>query len=109
MAYTPITKLDKFNGEEDNAYVWLNDVAKAITANNWNDARYFSNNNSINKLANTFTTIKQGDTEAILNQFIRGLHSSILQQVRPMHLVDFPTTVTYARDFEAAELKANYT
>ncbi|KAG9295596.1 hypothetical protein G9A89_000961 [Geosiphon pyriformis] len=67
--------------------------------------RYFSNNNSINCLVNTFTTIKQGETEAvttylgrfhqnlhqiqaidanyftapqILNQFIHGLHSSIL-------------------------------
>ncbi|KAG9306210.1 hypothetical protein G9A89_016114 [Geosiphon pyriformis] len=44
----------------------------------------------------------------ILNQFIRGLCSSILQQVHPMHPVDLPTTVTYARDFEAAELEANY-
>ncbi|KAG9286954.1 hypothetical protein G9A89_001192 [Geosiphon pyriformis] len=67
--------------------------------------RYFSNNNSINCLTNTFTTIKQGDTKAvttylerfhrnlcqiqaiqadyftvpqILNQFIRELCSSIL-------------------------------
>ncbi|KAG9289973.1 hypothetical protein G9A89_010279 [Geosiphon pyriformis] len=70
---------------------------------------YFSNNNNINKLANTFTTIRQEDTEAILNQFIRRLHSSILQQVCPMHPVDLPTTVTYTRDFEAAELEANHT
>ncbi|KAG9285488.1 hypothetical protein G9A89_000167 [Geosiphon pyriformis] len=68
--------------------------------------RYFSNNNSINRLVNTFTTMKQGKTEVvttylghfhrnlcqiqaidanyftvsqILNQFICGLHSSILQ------------------------------
>ncbi|KAG9299440.1 hypothetical protein G9A89_009392 [Geosiphon pyriformis] len=97
--------------------------------------RYFSDNNSINCLASTFTTLKQEDTEAIitylghfhrnlhqiqaiqanyftvpqiLNQFIRGLHSSILQRVRPMHLVDLSTTVTHARDFKAAELKANH-
>ncbi|KAG9288250.1 hypothetical protein G9A89_021281 [Geosiphon pyriformis] len=97
--------------------------------------RYFSNNNNINHLTNTFTTIKQEDTEAvttylehfyrnlrqiqaiqadyftasqILNQFIRGLHSSILQQIRLMHPVDLPTTITHARDFEAAELKANH-
>ncbi|KAG9302592.1 hypothetical protein G9A89_007296 [Geosiphon pyriformis] len=149
MAYALITKLDKFNGEEDNAQVWLNDIAKAITANNWDDAKvmqvipyflqdtadYFSNNNSINKLANTFTTIKQGDTEAvtiylrcfhknlhqiqaiqanyfitpqILNQFIRELHSNILQQVCSMHPMDLPTTVTYARDFEATKLEANH-
>ncbi|KAG9297098.1 hypothetical protein G9A89_019379 [Geosiphon pyriformis] len=165
MAYAPIMKLNKFNGEENDAQVWLNNMAKAITANNWDDARviqdtadawyqslvvkpqnfngfkteflqYFSNNNSINKLANTFTTIRQGDTEAvttylehfhrnlyqiqviqadyfivpqILNQFIRRLHSSILQQVCPMHLVNLLTAVTYARDFEAAELEANHT
>ncbi|KAG9305660.1 hypothetical protein G9A89_022582 [Geosiphon pyriformis] len=171
MAYALIAKLDKFNGEEDNAQVWLNDVAKAITANNWDNARaiqvipyflqnttdawyqslaikpqnfngfkteflwYFSNNNSINKLTNIFTTIKQGNTKVvttylgcfhrnlhqiqaiqadyfivpqILNQFIRGLHSSILQQIHPMYPVDFSTAVIYARDFETAELKTNY-
>ncbi|KAG9303491.1 hypothetical protein G9A89_018387 [Geosiphon pyriformis] len=160
MAYAPITKLDKFNDEEDNVQVWLNDIVKAITANNWDNTRaiqvisyflqdtadawyqslavkpqnfngfkteflwYFSNNNSINKLTNIFTTIRQGDTEAvttylgcfhrnlcqiqaiqanyftvpqILNQFIRGL------------CMDLPTIVTYARDFEAAELEANHT
>ncbi|KAG9284833.1 hypothetical protein G9A89_003756 [Geosiphon pyriformis] len=97
--------------------------------------RYFSNNNSINKLANLFTTIKQGNTEAvttylgcfhrnlrqiqaiqadyftapqILNQFIRGLRSNLLQRVRPMHPVDLFTAVTHARDFEAAELEANH-
>ncbi|KAG9293897.1 hypothetical protein G9A89_019235 [Geosiphon pyriformis] len=171
IAYAPIAKLNKFNSKEDDVQVWLNDMAKAITANNWDDARamqaisyflqnttnawyqslaikpqnfngfkteflqYFSNNNSINKLANTFTTIRQGDTEAvttylgcfhrnlcqiqaiqadyftvpqILNQFIRGLRSSILQRVRLMHPVDLPITVTYIRDFEAAELEANH-
>ncbi|KAG9304158.1 hypothetical protein G9A89_019720 [Geosiphon pyriformis] len=172
MAYTPIAKLNKFNDEENDAQVWLNNIAKAITANNWDNARvmqaipyflqdtadtwyqsltvkpqnfnefkteflqYFSNNNSINKLTNTFTMIRQGDTEAvtiylrhfhrnlhqiqaiqadyftvpqILNQFIRRLCSSILQQVRSMHPVDFLTAVTYARDFEAAKLEVNHT
>ncbi|KAG9303805.1 hypothetical protein G9A89_018702 [Geosiphon pyriformis] len=97
--------------------------------------RYFSNNNSINCLASIFTTIKQEDTEAvttylrcfhrnlhqiqaiqanyftapqILNQFIQRLCSSILQQICPMHLVDLPTAMTHARDFEAAELEANH-
>ncbi|KAG9290344.1 hypothetical protein G9A89_007075 [Geosiphon pyriformis] len=153
-AYVPIAKLNKFTGEEDNAQVWLNDVAKAITANNWDDARailvikpqnfnefkteflrYFSNNNSINKLANTFTTIKQGKTEAvityleqfhrnlcqiqaiqadyftvpqILNQFICGLHNSILQHVCPIHPQTLQNAVTNAQDFEATELEANY-
>ncbi|KAG9296893.1 hypothetical protein G9A89_006848 [Geosiphon pyriformis] len=36
------------------------------------------------------------------------LHSSILQRIHPMHSVDLSTTVTYAKDFEAAELEANY-
>ncbi|KAG9284569.1 hypothetical protein G9A89_000652 [Geosiphon pyriformis] len=157
MAYAPIAKLDHFTGKEDDAQAWINDVTKAIIANNWDDTktmqvipyflkdmanfwyhkflRYFSNNNSINHLASTFTTIKQGDTEAvttylgcfhinlcqiqaiqddyftvpqILNQFIRGLCSNLLQRVCPMHPVDFPTTVTHTKDFKAAELKANY-
>ncbi|KAG9298906.1 hypothetical protein G9A89_015928 [Geosiphon pyriformis] len=167
MAYAPITKLDNFTSEENNAQIWLNDVEKAInngralqaisyflkdTANSWYQSlaakpqtfnkfkteflRYFNNNNSINCLTNTFTTIKQEDTEAvttylecfhrnlrqiqtiqanyftvpqILNQFIRGLHSSILQQVHSMHSVDLPIAIIYAKDFEAAELKANHT
>ncbi|KAG9295893.1 hypothetical protein G9A89_006632 [Geosiphon pyriformis] len=98
--------------------------------------RYFSNNNNINRLANIFNIIEQRDIKAvttylehfhknlrqiqvieanyftapqILNQFIRELHSSILQQVRPMHPADLPTVVTHARDFEAAELEANHT
>ncbi|KAG9307620.1 hypothetical protein G9A89_023185 [Geosiphon pyriformis] len=147
MAYVPIAKLNKFNGKKDNAQVWLNNVAKVITyqsltvkPQNFNEFKteflqYFSNNNSINKLANTFTTIRQGDTEAvttylghfhrnlcqiqaiqanyfiapqILNQFIRELCSSILQRVHPMHPVNLLITVTYARDFEAAELEANH-
>ncbi|KAG9298318.1 hypothetical protein G9A89_002806 [Geosiphon pyriformis] len=98
--------------------------------------RYFSNNNSINCLVNTFTTIKQGETEAvttylecfhrnlcqiqainanyfttpqILNQFIHGLHSSILQHVHLLHLGTLQDAVTHTRDFESAELKANHT
>ncbi|KAG9290720.1 hypothetical protein G9A89_011683 [Geosiphon pyriformis] len=97
--------------------------------------RYFSNNNSINKLANIFTTIKQGENEAvttylecfhrnlhqiqaidpnyftvaqILNQFICGLHSSILQHVCPMHPINLQAAITNARDFEATELEANH-
>ncbi|KAG9298295.1 hypothetical protein G9A89_002783 [Geosiphon pyriformis] len=141
MAYTPIVKLEKFTSKENNVQVWLNDVKKAIAANDWNNARamqflrYFSNNNSINRLANTFTTIKQGENEAvttylgcfyrnlcqiqvidpnyftvvqILNQFIHGLYSSILQHICPMHLINLQAAVTNARDFEATELKANH-
>ncbi|KAG9285321.1 hypothetical protein G9A89_010796 [Geosiphon pyriformis] len=155
MAYTLIVKLEKFTSKEDDTQVWLNNVEKAIIANDWNDARamqtipyflqdtadswyqslvnklqdfaafklaflqYFNNNNSINWLANTFTTIKQEENEAvttylecfhrnlhqiqaiqtdyftvpqILNQFIKGLCSSILQRIY----------------FEATKLEANH-
>ncbi|KAG9302021.1 hypothetical protein G9A89_021065 [Geosiphon pyriformis] len=171
MAYAPITKLDNFTGEEDDAQVWLNDVEKAIAANGWNDARamqaipyflkdttnswyqslinkpqdfnafkaeflrYFSNNNSINRLVNTFTIMKQGKTEAvttylghfhqnlhqiqaidanyftapqILNQFIRGLCSSILQHVHPLYPGTLQDAVTCTRDFESTESEANH-
>ncbi|KAG9295255.1 hypothetical protein G9A89_015742 [Geosiphon pyriformis] len=156
MAYTPITKLKKFTDKEDNAQAWINNIAKAITANNWDDARtmqvipyflkntadswyyslaqkpqnfnvfkleflrYFSDNNSINCLASTFTTIKQEDTEAVttyLGCFYRNLCQ--IQAIQAdyfthppastsMHPVNLPTTVTHARDFEAAELEANH-
>ncbi|KAG9304418.1 hypothetical protein G9A89_019980 [Geosiphon pyriformis] len=91
---------------KDIANLWYQSLAaKPQTFNEFKTEflRYFSNNNSINYLTNTFTTIKQGDTEAvttylgcfhrnlhqiqaiqadyftvpqILNQFIRGLCSS---------------------------------
>ncbi|KAG9305854.1 hypothetical protein G9A89_006265 [Geosiphon pyriformis] len=123
---------------KDTANLWYQSLAtKPQTFNKFKTEflRYFSNNNSINHLTNTFTTIKQGDTKAvttylecfhrnlhqiqtiqanyftapqILNQFIRGLCSSILQQVRPMHPVNLPTAITHTRDFEAAELEANH-
>ncbi|KAG9297108.1 hypothetical protein G9A89_019389 [Geosiphon pyriformis] len=128
MAYAPIVKLDKFTSEEDDAQVWLNDVAKAITANNWDDARamqailYFLQDTANTWYqTNTFTTIKQGETEAvttylrqfhrnlrqiqaiqanyftapqILNQFICGLCSSILQRIHPMYPQTLQDAVT---------------
>ncbi|KAG9302466.1 hypothetical protein G9A89_006430 [Geosiphon pyriformis] len=149
ITYTPIAKLEKFTSEENDAQVWLNDVEKAIAVNGWNDARamqaipYFlqnttnsCNNNSINRLANTFTIIKQRENEAvttylgcfyrnlhqiqaidanyftvaqILNQFICRLYSSILQRVCLLHSIGLQATVTNTQDFEAAKLKANYT
>ncbi|KAG9286093.1 hypothetical protein G9A89_022770 [Geosiphon pyriformis] len=139
MAYAPITKLDNFTGEEDNAQVWLNDslVNKLQDFNAFKVEflRYFSNKNSINHLVNTFTTMKQGETEAvttylecfhrnlrqiqaidanyftapqILNQFIHGLRSSILQHVQSLHPGTLQDAVTRARDFESAESKANH-
>ncbi|KAG9298362.1 hypothetical protein G9A89_003179 [Geosiphon pyriformis] len=37
MAYRDIAKLEKFSGEKDNAYSWIADTEKAITANGWNN------------------------------------------------------------------------
>ncbi|KAG9291014.1 hypothetical protein G9A89_012886 [Geosiphon pyriformis] len=123
---------------QDTANLWYQSLAtKPQTFNIFKQEflRYFSNNNSINRLVNTFTIIKQGDTEAvttylgrfhkclcqiqaintdyftvaqILNQFIRGLCNSILQCVRPLHPADLQVAVTNARDFEVAELKVNH-
>ncbi|KAG9303484.1 hypothetical protein G9A89_018380 [Geosiphon pyriformis] len=116
MAYAPIAKLDNFTGKEDNAQdtanLWYQSLINK--PQDFNDfkakfLRYFSNNNSINCLVNAFTTMKQGETEAILNQFICGLHSSILQHVRPLHLGTLQNAVTHARDFESAESEANHT
>ncbi|KAG9294998.1 hypothetical protein G9A89_017792 [Geosiphon pyriformis] len=98
--------------------------------------RYFSNNNSINCLVNIFTTIKQEETEAvttylgcfhqnlhqiqaintnyftapqILNQFIYGLHSNILQHVCSLHPGTLQDAITCARDFESTKSEANHT
>ncbi|KAG9291444.1 hypothetical protein G9A89_021863 [Geosiphon pyriformis] len=140
MAYAPIAKLDNFMGEENDTQIWLNDslINKPQDFNVFKVEflRYFSNNNSINCLVNTFITMKQGETEAvttylrrfyqnlcqiqaidtnyftapqILNQFIHGLRSSILQHVRPLHPGTLQDIVTCARDFESAESEANHT
>ncbi|KAG9297601.1 hypothetical protein G9A89_007676 [Geosiphon pyriformis] len=135
MAYTSIAKLKKFTGEKDNTQIWLNNIEKAITLPNLKHSKNLNNNNSINHLANIFTTIKQGENKAvtiylghfyrnlcqiqviqadyfttpqILNQFIRGLCSSILQYICPIHPADLQATVTNARDFELAKLEANH-
>ncbi|KAG9294490.1 hypothetical protein G9A89_009337 [Geosiphon pyriformis] len=83
--------------------------------------RYFSNNNSINCLVNTFTTMKQGETEAVtiyLGCFHRNLHQiqtidadyfiapQILNQF--IHGLILQDAVTHARDFESAESEANH-
>ncbi|KAG9306852.1 hypothetical protein G9A89_005753 [Geosiphon pyriformis] len=44
----------------------------------------------------------------ILNQFIHGLRSSILQHVHPLHPSTLQDTVTHTRDFESAESEANH-
>ncbi|KAG9301705.1 hypothetical protein G9A89_016776 [Geosiphon pyriformis] len=145
MAYTPIAKLDKFTGEEDDTQVWLNDVAKAITTNNWDNAKamqailyflqdttdtwyqslaikpqnfnefktkflkYFSNNNSINKLANTFITIKQEETEAVTT-YLEWFHRN-LRQIQAIQ-ADYFTAPQILNQFIhglcTAELEANH-
>ncbi|KAG9294206.1 hypothetical protein G9A89_021565 [Geosiphon pyriformis] len=145
MAYTPITKLEKFSGKEDDAQTWINDVTKAIITNNWNDARalqaisyflqnakpqtfdafkleflrYFSNSNSINCLANIFTTIKQEDTEAVTT-YLEYFHQNLCQ-IQAIDANYFTTaqilnqficvlcSITCTRNFELAELEANHT
>ncbi|KAG9285763.1 hypothetical protein G9A89_013188 [Geosiphon pyriformis] len=37
MAYQDIAKLEKFFGKENNAYLWIAEAEKAITANNWDN------------------------------------------------------------------------
>ncbi|KAG9291546.1 hypothetical protein G9A89_021965 [Geosiphon pyriformis] len=44
----------------------------------------------------------------ILNQFIKGLCSSILQYICLLHPADLQAAVINTRDFEAAELEANH-
>ncbi|KAG9303542.1 hypothetical protein G9A89_018438 [Geosiphon pyriformis] len=134
MAYALITKLDNFTGEEDDTQSLIN-KPQDFNAFKVEFLRYFSNNNSINHLVNTFTTMKQGETEAvttylecfhrnlcqiqaintnyftapqILNQFIHGLCSSILQHVHPLHPGTLQDTVICARDFESTESEANH-
>ncbi|KAG9287440.1 hypothetical protein G9A89_023812 [Geosiphon pyriformis] len=111
-----ITRLTDFSGEEE-------------------ETDYFSDPNAIIQLQNEFNTIKQntGKTvtqylarfnrihrqiEAIeqryytdpqvLNQFIRGLKSSILGRVRPVHPNSLPEAVMLARALESAEKEANH-
>ncbi|KAG9298006.1 hypothetical protein G9A89_018834 [Geosiphon pyriformis] len=142
MAFAPITKLEKFTSEEDDIQTWINNITKAITANNWDDARtmqyhslaqkpqnfnafkteflrYFSDNNSINCLASTFTTLKQGDTKAVTT-YLRCFHKNLhqIQAIQANYLTAPQILNQFIRayaaaysneDFEAAELEANYT
>ncbi|KAG9291168.1 hypothetical protein G9A89_013040 [Geosiphon pyriformis] len=77
---------------------------------------YFSDPNAVIQLQNEFNTIKQNTGETIeaieqgyytdpqvLNQFIRGLKSSILGRVRPAHPNSLPEAVMLARALESAE------
>ncbi|KAG9303262.1 hypothetical protein G9A89_013588 [Geosiphon pyriformis] len=165
MAYRDIAKLEKFSGEEDNAYFWIADTEKAITANiqalpffltgttnSWYQSltekptsftefklaflQYFCDSNTLIRLQNQFSIIKQKDHKAVttylrrfnqilhqilviernyytvvqvFNQFIKELQSSILRSIRPRHLTSLQDAVTFACNFESAEQKANHT
>ncbi|KAG9284385.1 hypothetical protein G9A89_023642 [Geosiphon pyriformis] len=88
--------------------LWLNDVVKAITANNWDNARamqaipYFLQD--ITDAWYQSLAIKPQN----FNEFKTKFLSSILQHVRPMHPQTLQNTVTNVQDFEAAELEANH-
>ncbi|KAG9292195.1 hypothetical protein G9A89_023915 [Geosiphon pyriformis] len=96
---------------------------------------YFSDPNAVIQLQNKFNTIKQNTGKTVtqylarfnrirhqievieqgyytdpqvLNQFIRGLKSSILGRVRPAHPNSLPEAVTLARALELAEKEVNH-
>ncbi|KAG9298843.1 hypothetical protein G9A89_015864 [Geosiphon pyriformis] len=96
---------------------------------------YFNNPNAIIQLQNKFNTIKQNTSETVtqylarfnqichqieaieqgyytdsqvLNQFIRGLKSSILGRVRSAHPNFLPEAITLARALESAKKEANH-
>ncbi|KAG9289362.1 hypothetical protein G9A89_007923 [Geosiphon pyriformis] len=62
--------------------------------------RYFSNNNSINRL----------QTPSLLSnkEKMKQLCSSILQHIHPIYSINLQAAITNARDFEAAEFEANH-
>ncbi|KAG9302512.1 hypothetical protein G9A89_007216 [Geosiphon pyriformis] len=135
MTYVPIAKLEKFTGKEDNAQKAIaanewNDAKtmQAIpyflqdTADSWYQSlvnklqdfnafkieflRYFSNYNSINRLVNTFTTIKQGENKAVttyLGHFHRNLH-----QIQAINANYFTFIHGLCSNFKATKLEANY-
>ncbi|KAG9302616.1 hypothetical protein G9A89_007320 [Geosiphon pyriformis] len=66
--------------------------------------RFHRNLHQIQAINANYLTVAQ-----ILNQFIHGLCSSILQHVHPRHPINLQAAITNARDFEATELEANHT
>ncbi|KAG9296070.1 hypothetical protein G9A89_011922 [Geosiphon pyriformis] len=111
-----IARLTDFSGEEE-------------------ETDYFSDPNAVIQLQNEFNTIKQNTGETVtqylaqfnrircqievieqgyytdpqvLNQFIRGLKSSILGRVCPAHPNSLPEAVMLTRALESAEKEANH-
>ncbi|KAG9287999.1 hypothetical protein G9A89_017594 [Geosiphon pyriformis] len=63
-----------------------------------------------NRIRRQIEVIEQGyyTDPQVLNQFIRGLKSSILGRVRPAHPNSLPEAVTLAKALESAEKEANH-
>ncbi|KAG9297008.1 hypothetical protein G9A89_008594 [Geosiphon pyriformis] len=87
MAYASITKLENFTNKEDDAQAWINDVSKVIITNNWDNTRAL---------------------QAISYFLKKTANSCILQHVHPLHPANLQAAVIHIRDFESAELEANY-
>ncbi|KAG9295792.1 hypothetical protein G9A89_009021 [Geosiphon pyriformis] len=81
MAYALIAKIKKFTTNRWNDDRALQSLAvKSQTFQEFKTAflGYFNNNNSINRLANTFTTIKQGENEAVTT-YLECFHRNLCQ------------------------------
>ncbi|KAG9289017.1 hypothetical protein G9A89_015566 [Geosiphon pyriformis] len=110
--------------EETDMHTWLREFKNALL-------EYFSDPNAVIQLQNEFNTIKQNTGETVtqylarfnqirsieqgyytnpqvLNQFIRGLKSSILGRVRPAHPNSLPEAITLTRALESAKKEANH-
>ncbi|KAG9284152.1 hypothetical protein G9A89_022926 [Geosiphon pyriformis] len=138
MAYAPITKLDNFTGKEDDAQVWLNDIEKAIAANEWNDAQamqaipYFFKDTAdlwyqslINK-PQDFNAFKveflryfsnNNSINSLVNAFTTIKQGETETQLTPtisQHQISLSMActlqdvVTRARDFESTESETNH-
>ncbi|KAG9298563.1 hypothetical protein G9A89_018922 [Geosiphon pyriformis] len=132
MAYLNIAKLEKFSGEKDNAYSWIADAEKAITANGWNDNRtvqalpFFLIGTanlwyqSLTEKPTSFTEFKLAflqyfcDPNMLIrlqNQFsiIKQKDHEALSKETTILRRNLQDTVTLARNFESVEQKANHT
>ncbi|KAG9292110.1 hypothetical protein G9A89_005254 [Geosiphon pyriformis] len=138
MAYWDIAKLEKFSDEEDNTYSWISLAEKPTSFTEFKLVflQYFCDPNTLIQLQNQFSIIKQNDHEAVttylrrfnqvlrqiltieqnyyttmqvLNQFIKGLRSSLLKSVQSYHSTNLQEAVTLTYNFESTEQEANHT
>ncbi|KAG9288289.1 hypothetical protein G9A89_021320 [Geosiphon pyriformis] len=120
------------NITKDNAYSWIADAKKAITANGWNNdctvqtLPFFLTETanswyqSLAEKPTSFIEFKLAflqyfsieknyyTTAQVLNQFIKELWSSILRSVRPRHPISLQDAITLTRDFESAKQEVNH-